>query len=164
MALSCKHWEIAPDTYAIQCPGYLPGPGRLPGWGYVISYLIVGEETAILQDTGYGNVDLRGYAESLCQKPLIAVNSHVHPDHSGGNSQFDTVYVLEGEVDSEEPVYFPQSGELARCQEVIDEGDYRFSFWKEGQVIDLGGREVEVLRIEGHSKGSICLLYTSRCV
>ncbi len=158
MALSCKHWEIAPDTYAIQCPGYLPGPGRLPGWGYVISYLIVGEETALLQDTGYGNVDLRGYAESLCQKPLIAVNSHVHPDHSGGNSQFDTVYVLEGEVDSEEPVYFPQSGELARCQEVIDEGDYHFSFWKDGKVIDLGGREVEVLRIEGHSKGSMALL------
>ncbi|WP_434309144.1 MBL fold metallo-hydrolase [Hominifimenecus sp. rT4P-3] len=157
MELCCKHWKIAPDTYAIQCPGYLPGPGRLPGWGYVISYLIVGEEKALLQDTGYGNTDLRGYVKQLCDKPLIVVNSHVHPDHSGGNSQFDTVYVLEGEVESEKPVYFPQSGERARCQAVIDAGDYQFAFWKDGQVIDLGNREVEALRIEGHSKGSMAL-------
>ena len=158
MGLTFRHWEIAPDTYAIQCPGYLPGPGRLPGWGYVISYLLVGSEKALLQDTGYGNADLKGYVEQLTDKPLMVINSHVHPDHSGGNKQFGEIFVLEGEVASPEPVYFPQEGEKARCTLVDACPDYHFSFLKEGAVLDLGGRQVEVLRLEGHTRGSMVLL------
>lgn len=158
MKQTFRHWKIAENTYAIQCPGYLPGPGRLPGWGYVICYLLVGEERALLQDTGYGNADLRSYVEQLTDKPLTVVNSHVHPDHSGGNKQFGEIWVLEGEVDSPEPVYFPQAGERARCALVDACPDYHFSFLQEGAVLDLGGRSVQAYRLEGHTRGSMVLL------
>lgn len=158
MSQEFKHWQVGEGAYAIQCPGYLPGPGRLPGWGYVISYLIVGEEKAILQDTGYGNADLKAYVESLTDKPLIVVNSHIHPDHSGGNSQFGEIVILEEESENEEPVYFPQPPERSRCQLVIDCGDYKFKRVPDGTVYDLGGRKVTLIKVEGHSKGAMVLL------
>ena len=158
MQQTFKHWQIAPDTYAIQCPGYLPGPGRLPGWGYVICYLIVGREKAILLDTGYGNADLKAEVESLTDKPVLCLNSHVHPDHSGGNQQFGTVYILEGERETIAPMYFPQPPERERCDMVKALPDYRFAFLQEGSVLDLGGRSVEVLRLEGHTPGSMVLI------
>ena len=156
--LTFNHWQIAKDTYAIQCPGYLPGPGRLPGWGYVICYLLIGEDKALLQDTGYGNADLKSYVAGLTEKPLIVVNSHIHPDHSGGNQQFGEILVLEEETEHTEPVYFPQPGERARCELVKASGDYHFRRVPAGTVLDLGGREVELLRLEGHTKGSMVLL------
>ena len=158
MQQTFKHWQIAPDTYAIQCPGYLPGPGRLPGWGYVICYLIVGREKAILLDTGYGNADLKAEVESLTDKPVLCLNSHVHPDHSGGNQQFGTVYILEGERETIAPMYFPQPPERERCDMVKALPDYRFAFLPEGSVLDLGGRSVEVPRLEGHTPGSMVLI------
>ncbi len=161
MPQTFKHWQIAPDTYAIQCPGYLPGPGRLPGWGYVICYLIVGSEKALLLDTGYGNADLKAEVESITSKPILCLNSHVHPDHSGGNQQFGTVYILEGERPDSAPVYFSQPPERSRCEAVRSLPDYHFAFLKEGSVLDLGGRSVEVLRLEGHTPGSLVLIDSS---
>ena len=153
-----KHWQIGEGMYAIQCPGYLPGPGRLPGWGYVISFLIVGENKAIVLDTGYGNADLKSYIKSITKLPLMVLNSHVHPDHSGGNQQFDTIYVLEDEVNSKDPIYFPQKGELDRCDLVKNSGDYHFEFLQDQQIIDLGNRKVQVFKLEGHTKGSMVLI------
>ena len=99
-----EHWLAADGIYAVQCPGFLPGPGRLPGWGYVISYVVTGGEKAMLIDTGFGNADLKGYIEkNITTLPLMVINSHVHPDHSGGNAQFDVVYVEEHEAKLPEP-------------------------------------------------------------
>ncbi|MCD8010767.1 MAG: MBL fold metallo-hydrolase [Lachnospiraceae bacterium] len=152
-----NHWQIAKDTYAIQCPGYIKGPGELSGWGYVITYLLIGSERALLQDTGFGNADLKGYVERLTEKPLVVVNSHVHPDHSGGNRQFGEILILEEERETEEPVYFEQEGEKERCESVNSCKDYRFCRVPAGTVLHLGDREVELLRLEGHTKGSMIL-------
>ena len=40
LATTCQHWQITDTIYAIQNPGFLPGPGRLPGWGYSLSYQV----------------------------------------------------------------------------------------------------------------------------
>jgi glyoxylase-like metal-dependent hydrolase (beta-lactamase superfamily II) len=61
--------------------------------GHVNSFLIVGEERAVLLDTGLGVADIRSVAEGLAGKPLSVVNSHHHFDHTGGNRLFDEVAI-----------------------------------------------------------------------
>lgn len=153
------HWTAGDGITAIQCPGYLPGPGRLPGWGYVISYVVEGRDRALLVDTGYGNADIKAYIEEhITRLPLTAVNTHIHPDHSGGNGQFDVVYVEEHEKADAEGVYFYIiPGMRDACSAVKEGGEYRFAFLKDGEEIDLGGRSLRVCWIPGHTPGSIAL-------
>ena len=53
--------------------------------GHVNNFLVVGDDRAVLLDTGLGVADIRTVAEGLAGKPLSVVNSHYHFDHSGGN-------------------------------------------------------------------------------
>jgi len=155
-ATECVSWQAGDGIYAIQCPGYLPGPGRLPGWGYVVSYLVLGAERALLVDTGFGISDLLAYVRGLTALPLVVANTHIHPDHSGGNGQFDEVWVGEHEAQSDEGVLFYQiPGQRDACEAVKDGGGYRFRFWRDGDTVDLGGRALRVVEIPGHTPGSI---------
>lgn len=61
--------------------------------GHVNSFLVVGEDRAVLLDTGLGVGDIRAVAEGLSGKPLSVVNSHYHFDHTGGNRQFDEIAI-----------------------------------------------------------------------
>ena len=55
--------------------------------------LVIGEEKALVFDTGYGIGDLNKEIKQITSKPLIVINSHGHMDHSCGNYQFDKVYI-----------------------------------------------------------------------
>jgi glyoxylase-like metal-dependent hydrolase (beta-lactamase superfamily II) len=61
--------------------------------GHVNNFLVVGEDRAVLVDTGLGVADIRSVAEGLAGKPLSVVNSHYHFDHSGGNRQFGEIAI-----------------------------------------------------------------------
>jgi glyoxylase-like metal-dependent hydrolase (beta-lactamase superfamily II) len=61
--------------------------------GHVNNFLVVGEDRAVLLDTGLGVADIRSVAEGLAGKPLSVVNSHYHFDHSGGNRLFDEIAI-----------------------------------------------------------------------
>ncbi|MBY5034789.1 MBL fold metallo-hydrolase [Streptococcus gallolyticus] len=153
----CHHWQITERIYAIQCPGFLPEPGRLPGWGDCISYLIIGQEKALLIDTDFGISDLKSYVEKLTSLPLLVVNSHVLPDHSGGNRQFDTVWIGQDEWPSHEGFVFPIETVPGQkvCPQVENDGPYRFEFLTDGQVIDLRNQQLQIIAIPGHTKGFI---------
>ncbi len=152
-------WPAASGITAILCPGVLPGPGSLGGYGRTLCYLVEGRERAVLLDTGFGNEDLKRYIASLTKLPVIAVNSHVHPDHSGGNAQFDTVYVGINEVGSSDPVFFPDAAlPEPRCEAVKQATGYRFATLSDGEHIELGGRSLQVIEIPGHTRGSIALV------
>ncbi len=56
-------------------------------------YLIEGNDSSLLVDTGLGVADLASFVKKLTSKPLIVVNTHGHPDHAGANYQFEKVYV-----------------------------------------------------------------------
>ena len=156
-ATECVSWEAGEGIYAIQCPGFLPGPGRLPGWGYVLSYLVLGKERALLIDTGFGISDLKAYVRTLTGLPLMTVNTHVHPDHSGGNAQFGTVYVGEHETERTDDgvLFYKIPGQRDACNAVKRCGSYRFEHLRDGERIDLGGRVLRVVEIPGHTKGSV---------
>jgi glyoxylase-like metal-dependent hydrolase (beta-lactamase superfamily II) len=59
--------------------------------GHVNCFLIEGDERAVLVDTGLGLADVRSAAEALTGKPILAVNTHGHSDHRGGNWRFTDV-------------------------------------------------------------------------
>jgi glyoxylase-like metal-dependent hydrolase (beta-lactamase superfamily II) len=73
--------ELAPGVHLISEPGH------------VNSFLIEGSRSAVLLDTGLGVANIRKVAEELTPKPLLAVNSHYHFDHTGGNQLFTEIAI-----------------------------------------------------------------------
>lgn len=157
-------YQVADDVFAIYEPGQFEE---------VMSFLIVGTEKALLFDTGLGIGDMRRVVEQLTDLDIIVLNSHTHYDHIGSNFQFETIYgrdtdytrgrsagsgndavagfLREGWVWKSLPDGFVASDYRSRpftIDRVIDEGD----------VIDIGGRRLEIMNTPGHAPDSICLL------
>ena len=119
-------------------------------------YLVVGEKRACVIDTMMGYTDLGKTVRSLTDKPVTVVNTHGHPDHIYGNVYFDEAFL------------HPADGALARS--FIESPEYvKYSREKgftmppfkdilPGDVIDLGGRTLEVFSLPGHTPGGILLL------
>lgn len=154
-----ESWKCADGITAIMVPGNLAGPGSVGGFGRTICYLVEGSEKALLLDTGFGIGDIKTYVESLTDKPLYVVNSHLHPDHSGGNPQFPVIYIGENEVPNEEPFTFPPQAIPGGkyCDEVLNAPGFRFKRIPDGYQFDLGGRVLTVYEVPGHTTGCIAL-------
>jgi glyoxylase-like metal-dependent hydrolase (beta-lactamase superfamily II) len=83
------HWgEMFPLTTWFDVRELEPGVHLISEPGHVNSFLIEGSKSAVLLDTGLGVANIRKVAEELTPKPLLAVNSHYHFDHTGGNRLF----------------------------------------------------------------------------
>ncbi len=135
-----KEKKIAPGTWQILSHG-----------DYI--YLIEGEEESIVIDSGIGCGNLREFCQSLTDKPIYRMLlTHNHYDHTLNCYLFDAVYMspkcYEKRWDSMGSVYSALEVPV----------DYPVVFLKHGDVIDLGGRELEVLNIEEHCLGSLQFL------
>lgn len=161
-------YEIRPGVLAIYEPGQFEE---------VISYLIVGSQRALLFDTGLGIGDMRRLAGELTDREIVVLNSHTHYDHVGGNHAFENVYgtdleytrkhaagrareevaefVGEGWIWKETPAGFSVESYVSRPFTIT----HRV---KDGEVIALGGVELEVLLTPGHAPDSLCLLDRER--
>lgn len=143
----------------------------------VISYLVEGEERALLFDTGMGLAPIRPVVESLTRRPVTVLNSHTHYDHMGGNFEFEAIlgvddpYALENADGwSHESVAGEVTPEAFRAEKLpgFDASRYRVRpfqttrFVDDGHVVDLGDRRLEVLRLPGHSPDSLALLDRGR--
>ena len=119
-------------------------------------YLVVGDERACVIDTMLGYNDLGEAVRRLTDKPVVVVNTHGHPDHIYGNVYFKEAYM------------HPADGEMARQfmqePEFLEECEKRgvsmppFKDILPGDVIDLGGRTLEIVGLPGHTPGGILLL------
>ncbi len=156
--------RILPGVIAIREPGH---------WERVISYLVVGTERALLFDTGTGIADLRALVSELTDREVVVVNSHSHPDHVGGNHRFETVYAPDSDTarqnargrsieDSRRLVperAFSQEPPATFSRETYRIHPYRITrHLEDGEVIDLGGRSLEVVLTPGHAPDALCLL------
>ena len=140
----------------------------------VISYLVEGDERALLVDTGMGIAPLRPVVERITDLPVTVVNTHTHPDHVGGNHEFDRVLAVDEEYTRRHAREGFDHGRMAGqvapgalCRELpgsTDSASYRvrpFSITAtvdDGETIELGGRGVEVIRTPGHTPDALALL------
>jgi hydroxyacylglutathione hydrolase len=134
-------------------------------------YLIVGRDSAMLIDTGLGFADLKRFVRTITPLPLIVVNTHSHPDHTGSSFQFEKVYC---HADDAQMIRFFSSKDFRKTSFKnmggmrvpdslrISVKDSLYSVnlvaVKDKQIFNLGDRQIEVIYVPGHTPGSICLL------
>ena len=119
-------------------------------------YLVVGEEKACVIDTMNGYNDLHAAVRKITDKPLVVINTHGHPDHIFGNVYFQEAYLHP--ADGALARSFTQHPEFLAACEKSGKTMPPFRDILPGEVIDLGGRTLEVLALPGHTPGGILLL------
>lgn len=178
-----KSHQQVPSREYYQVTEILHGIYRITSAEAVYMELFVGEEKALLFDTGYGFGDLKGTIRKITDKPLFIVNSHGHLDHTCGNSQFDeSVYIhpkdLELVREHTSKIQRAHAVELAEQtldyytnttynslpldfkRETYENGGCgNLTTLEDGQVFDLGGITLKVVELPGHTAGCIGLLY-----
>ncbi|MBN1876423.1 MAG: MBL fold metallo-hydrolase [Anaerolineae bacterium] len=158
--------EIAPNTYEI---------GE---FDCASMFLLIGDDKAMLIDTGVGIGDLKGFVRTLTDKPVMVCYTHNHVDHVGGAGAFDNAYIhpkdmttfatgggigldVEGRIGYINFIAERQKGEYAYNLDVdvTEWGPQPLLYpLKDEQVIELGNRKVTVYECPGHTAGSICFL------
>lgn len=105
----------------------------------VRAFLVAGQTSALLVDTGAGGVNMREAVGQCTSLPVRIVNTHAHFDHISGNAAYEMQFAHPMEIAS-----LAKAGYDA--QPVFD-----------GSGFDLGGCILQVVSLPGHSPGSIGL-------
>jgi glyoxylase-like metal-dependent hydrolase (beta-lactamase superfamily II) len=157
-------YEVCDGTFALLEPRH---------YEEVISYLIVGDDRALLLDTGMGIGDIQVEVERLTRLPITVVNSHSHYDHIGDNHRFSEVWAfdaegelarIEGGLGPEKCVHHLAPGSYLDLPPDFDPQTYTIRpsavtrRLHHLDTIALGGRTLSVHHTPGHSPGSLCLL------
>lgn len=104
-------------------------------------YILEGTDRALLIDTGTKCEKLDEIVRNITTKPLMVVITHAHPDHAGNIRYFNNIY-------------------LHPADTILLDKNFKggIHFVNDGDVLELGGREIEVALMPGHTPGSIVLL------
>lgn len=108
-------------------------------------YLVEGNDKAVLIDAGTRIKDLDKIVATFTKKPVMLVATHIHSDHTGSAI-----------------AYFPElyigSSDTVLPRRALSSYKGTIKFLKDGEVIDLGGRTLEVIYTPGHKPESITLI------
>ena len=145
--------QIAPDTYAIGEPRYLQ---------QTYAYLILGADRALMFDGGPGIHNIKLVAESLTDKPITFLPSHLHYDHVGNNITWERVALPdlpEIRAREEDGIFSPSNRQFLGFAEGWDEAPkWIVDEWiRHGDEIDLGGRVLTMYVTPGHTRDSVSL-------
>lgn len=115
------------------------------GNGHVMAneaiYIIEGNDRALVIDAGTEIKDYDKIIAQITSKPVTLVATHVHPDHTGSAvNYFDEIYINAADMVNVKAKMGNYKGEI--------------KYLVDGEVIDLGGREIEVIFTPGHTPGS----------
>lgn len=107
-------------------------------------YIIEGEKASLLIDAGTRIPGLAKIVAGITSKPVIFAVTHLHGDHAGSAIQeFPQMYVNAGGL----PIV--RNG----IKGLTDMYKGEVKWLEDGQVFDLGGREIEVMFTPGHTPG-----------
>lgn len=104
-------------------------------------YLIEGNDRALLLDAGTEIADLDKIVAGITSKPVTLIATHVHPDHTGSAINYWSEIYLNAADTPNIPQFMPNY-----------KGEIHYLY--DGQVFDLGGREIEIIFTPGHTPGS----------
>jgi glyoxylase-like metal-dependent hydrolase (beta-lactamase superfamily II) len=155
-------YRIRPGIFAIYEPHQLEE---------VISYLIVGENRALLFDTGMGIGNIQAVVAVLTKLPVSVVNSHTHNDHVGDNWRFTDVYGMDTDFtrNNARGSREDAQAELAPNEicgslppgfdaKAYSTKPFHITHWlHDGDKIDLGGRTLQIVGTPGHTPDAIAL-------
>lgn len=111
-------------------------------------YLIEGSEKALLIDAGTMLRHLDKAVAQLTDKPVTLVATHFHGDHTGmAINLFPELYINPADVAQ-------IGGSLEESSNYAGTLKCKVKYLRDGQVFDLGGREIEVVYTPGHTPGS----------
>jgi len=157
-------YQVVPGVRSIHEPGH---------WEMVISYLIEGSESAILFDSGLGIATIKAVTDRLTAKPITVVSSHSHYDHGGGTHLYSDIWApvteftrknARGTPNRIAKEFVPEESFTREPPAEFNRSTYSIKPWtltrelRDGEVIDLGNRKIEVLYVPGHAPDSIALL------
>lgn len=109
-------------------------------------HVLVGEKFALVIDPTETTYDLRKYIrEYITDKPIKVANTHSHGDHTLSNGQFNDCEIFMSELAWEEIKKSREQGWNTPRHKGHIMGDYVPTIIKPGDVLDLGGRELEIL-------------------
>jgi glyoxylase-like metal-dependent hydrolase (beta-lactamase superfamily II) len=159
-------YQIKDNLFAIHEPRHYEG---------TTIYLLIGNSTAALVDTGCGIGDLRGVVKQITDMPVMVINTHTHLDHLGSNHQFDSIAMFDHPL----PRKIQEQGVAVETYqtELMAENlvelpwpkgfdpknarllPFNVTRWlQDGDKVDLGGVVLEVLSAPGEAPDNICLL------
>jgi len=104
-------------------------------------YLVEGEKSALLIDTGTRIENLDRIVAQFTKKPIDVALTHTHGDHAGSVGCFDHIWMTQAEGISVPRGY---KGKV--------------SYMKNHQKFDLGGRTLEVFYAPGHTTDSVLFI------
>lgn len=131
--------EIAPKTWKVLSDGDY-------------SYVIEGDEKAIVIDSGYGAGNIREFCQSLVKVPITSIiNTHHHFDHTANNAYFDEVY-MDALAKEQASVPYPS------FQGIYFPKTYKVIPVEDGFTIELGNRILEIIQTPDHTEDGICIL------
>ena len=152
--------QLEKDTWVLSEPRH---------WEENHAYLLARTERALLIDTGLGVCDLFSAVRSLTSLPVTVALTHAHWDHIGGCNAFSPpcVHRLEGPWLKRFPLPretvlqnliqgappFPSGFHLETYQ-IYQGGAGKLV--EDGDIFQLGNRQVFCLHTPGHSPGHLC--------
>ena len=139
-------------------------------------YLLLGTERAVLIDTGLGVANIKTVVDSITSLPVLVITTHVHWDHIGGHMHFRDFAVHEKEFAwiyekfpiplqmvkenlTRNPCEFPSDFNIESYQ--VFQGMPLFTM-RDGDIIELGNRSLQVFHTPGHSPGHCCFYEKER--
>ena len=119
-------------------------------------FLVIGEERACLIDTMFGKEYSLEDIQKLTDKEIIVINTHGHADHVLGNIHFEKAYIHK--ADRELAIKARATGKILFPKRIFKSKYAEFENIAEGDCINLGGLELKIYELPGHTSGGIVVL------
>ena len=107
------------------------------------AWLFVGEDSALMVDTGFGRNDIKSVTDELTDKPITVIQTHADGDHVGMTRAYGKVIM--------------HRDELSRFESEVGTEGLDISFVEDGDIVSCGDYNFTILHVPGHTMGSIVL-------